>query len=434
MEFEHILILRLLMKNFLFFSFVTLLLGLASCGSRPNASVSSPAVPVIDVEAAMADLQDGLKLSDFGSRVRYVPLETNDSCLVALGPVKVWRDYILVGSRGVLYSFDRETGRFIAQVGHQGADPKGYGNFTPYCNEYNGLLYFKRLPDRLQKYDVFGKYYGAAKVPVPPVMPQSFLFLDSLVVGYHSAQAFLPVNGRLLSVFTEEGVLKDSVLRSESASVPFSENPGGRVGIMKVSEMGVLSYSLYGDDVNITLAPFHSMWKCEGRVRLKESFNDTILTLEEHGRLSPSYIFHYGSWALDEKSRLAGRSRDKLTVFSVVETPGKIFFQAISDLFETVREHSPLVRFHLFNGIYDKKSGRVRMAPEKEGIVDDITGGLPFRIQCVSSSDGAFVGVLDANEVVEWLEAHPEAKDNPRLAPLLKVKEEDNPVVVIVSQ
>ena len=74
------------------------------------------------------------------------------------------------------------------------------------------------------------------------------------------------------------------------------------------------------------------------------------------------------------------------------------------------------------------------MAPEKEGIVDDITGGLPFRIQCVSSSDGAFVGVLDANEVVEWLEAHTEGEDNPRLAPLLKVKEEDNPVVVIVSQ
>ena len=43
------------------------------------------------------------------------------------------------------------------------------------------------------------------------------------------------------------------------------------------------------------------------------------------------------------------------------------------------------------------------------------------------------MGVLEAGEVVGWLEAHPEAKDNPRLAPLLKVKEEDNPVVVIVS-
>ena len=43
------------------------------------------------------------------------------------------------------------------------------------------------------------------------------------------------------------------------------------------------------------------------------------------------------------------------------------------------------------------------------------------------------MGVLEAGEVVEWLETHPEAKDNPRLAPLLKVKEEENPAVVIVS-
>ena len=132
---------------------------LTVCGHKSQIQAPQEGLCVIDVESALADLQDGLKLSDFGSRVRYVPLETNDSSLVDLGPVKVWRDYILVGSRGVLYSFDRETGRFIAQVGHQGADPKGYGNFTPYCNEYNGLLYFKRLPDRLQKFDVFGKYF-----------------------------------------------------------------------------------------------------------------------------------------------------------------------------------------------------------------------------------------------------------------------------------
>ena len=106
----------------MFFSFVTLLLGLASCGSRPNASVSSPAVPVIDVEAAMADLQPALKLSDFGVDVRYIPLETRDSCLVSLGSVKVFDGNIVVSSRQnyVVLNFDKETGRFIAQLGHRG--------------------------------------------------------------------------------------------------------------------------------------------------------------------------------------------------------------------------------------------------------------------------------------------------------------------------
>lgn len=64
--------------------------------------------------------------------------------------------------------------------------------------------------------------------------------------------------------------------------------------------------------------------------------------------------------------------------------------------------------------------------------MDDINGFLPFTPR-FCGPHGEFVDILQAYEVVEWLEAHPEAKDNPRLAPLLKVKEEDNPVVVIVS-
>lgn len=89
--------------------------------------------------------------------------------------------------------------------------------------------------------------------------------------------------------------------------------------------------------------------------------------------------------------------------------------------------------FDIYNGIYDKQTGITRMAPEAGGIVDDLTGDLPFEIRSCSSPQGEFVFSLEAHEVVPWLEAHPEAKDNPRLAPLLKVKEEDNPVVVIVS-
>ena len=79
----------------------------------------------------MADLQDGLKLSDFGSRVRYVPLETSDSCLIGRTQWALWSERGLLvpsSSRNEvrMYSFDMETGRFITNVGHRGEDPKGY--------------------------------------------------------------------------------------------------------------------------------------------------------------------------------------------------------------------------------------------------------------------------------------------------------------------
>ena len=109
-------------EKFLFFTLAVLLLGLASCGDCPNASASSSEVPIIDVEAAMADLQPALKLSDFGIDVRYIPLETDDTCLVSLGSVKVFDGNIVVSSKQnyVVLNFDKGTGRFIAQLGHRG--------------------------------------------------------------------------------------------------------------------------------------------------------------------------------------------------------------------------------------------------------------------------------------------------------------------------
>ena len=422
----------------MFFSFVTLLLGLASCGSRPNSSASSPAVPVIDVEAAMADLQPALKLSDFGIDVRYIPLETDDTCLVSLGFVKVFDGNIVVSSKQnyVVLNFDKETGRFIAQLGHRGEDPEGYWGLTPYYNESNSLFYFERLPDQLQKYDAQGKYRGKVLIPTPPERPCAYAFEDSLVIGYHDIQ-----HDRQLSCFTERGELKDSVLRVPDL-MPLQRDEKV-FGMMRPS-MGKINFTIDAAGVVwIDLQSSLPLWKCEGRVRFKEGFGDTIFTLKDHHRLVPAYVFWYGDWALDAKSRRAGKSRGKLVAYAILESPEKIFFKAVSGFYESVIEIRAAAKgksgkvdlpgFDIYNGIYDKQTGITRMALEAGGIVDDLTGDLPFEIRSCSSPQGEFVFSLEAHEVVPWLEAHSEAKDNPRLAPLLKVKEEDNPVVVIVS-
>ena len=90
------------------------------------------------------------------------------------------------------------------------------------------------------------------------------------------------------------------------------------------------------------------------------------------------------------------------------------------------------IPFEVYNGIYDKRTETVSMASQESGIVDDIHGFLPFN-PIGRSSQGELVGILEAQDIVAWFDEHPEAKDNPKLAPLLKVQEEDNPVVVIVS-
>lgn len=388
---------------------------------------------VISVAGAMENLQECLKLSDLGKSVRYIPLETNDSCLVTLGPVYVWRDYILVNAGEGLYSFERETGRFITQVGHRGEDPTGYYSATPYCNDQNGLLYFVRKPNVLQKYNAFGEYQGGVPLPASPAMPCFYAFIDSCIVGYHEFLSFNPFESKLLSVFDEAGMKKDSVLRSGPKPVV----PDGEPTIVGGRNLGgcVVHYALYpGGGLTADLLPFTPLWKCGSDLRLYKGYNDTLFTWNKAHGLFPAFVFHYGKWKMDEQSLQEWNSHNRLITLSVVETPERIYFVCVKNLFETLQTgYKGLTDFELYQGVYDKQTGVVRMAPEKNGIVDDLTGDLSFTMQNRSSSDGEFVLAVEAHKVVAWLEEHPEAKDNPQLAPLLKVQEEDNPVVVIVS-
>ena len=62
-----------------------LLMSFTACGGKDSDSYDK-FLTVIDVESALAHLEDELTLSDLYDTVRYVPLETSDSCLVGAYP------------------------------------------------------------------------------------------------------------------------------------------------------------------------------------------------------------------------------------------------------------------------------------------------------------------------------------------------------------
>ncbi len=437
------------MRRIFLFGLVVLFLGLISCGSRPSVSASSSEVPFIDVEAAMADLQPALKLSDFGKEVRYVPLETNDSCLLS-GNVGVGlTDSCLVVSTNyglipLVYSFERESGRFISQVGHFGEDSTGYTSPAWFYNEQDGLLYFVRNPNQLQKYDRYGRYQGRMPVWVQSELPFSFIFIDSLALGYHKAPMDKTVShSKVLSVFDKNGVEVDSVLRTSFEAIS-----------KEVESKSTAIFSLFGTDVHVSVNKDNTvdidlsssrgsaLWNCGGEIRLKDGLNDTIYAWNPDKGLRPSVVFRLGRWRLDEESWQRNDSRDKLLVLGVRETENKLYFRCLNRPFETLREATvrlfsgggnpfDLLFSEVYHGVYDKQTGLTRMAPWGKGILDDLNGFLPFEVG--SNTQSEFVGILKADKIVAWLEKHPEAKGTPRLAPLLEVKGEDNPVVVIVS-
>lgn len=407
-------------KKFLFAAALTLVV--AACSNRPQPAETERLV-VIDVENAIGQLEE-LKLSQLGTTVRYVPLETGDSCFVGNNPqVQICGDHILVTFGQQCLCFDKSTGRFVNTIGHVGEDPEGYAspNFT--YNESNGLFYFVREPDQLLKYDAQGRYQGRVQIPTPPARPTMYAFCDSLIAGYYLNMARSGNHNRALLLFDESGRACDSVASQLPALPPATMQDIEAIHVWKLGLSGILLTRFSDGSVqgNITS---DAIWTCDGGLRYKEEFSDTVFTLRNN-RPEPVYAFHTGRWHFPAEARTQGSvSKDKLLPLSILETPQRIFFQCARNIYENNPE--------TLNGIYDKQSGITRMGKESAALTDDVNGFLPFRpLSC--STQGEFVSLVWPEDILPWLDEHPEAKNNPAIAPLLQIGEEDNPVVIIVQ-
>ena len=397
-------------------------LALAAC-SHPAAVVTDD-LAVVDVEEAVAAM-DGLKVSDLGDSVRYVPLETNDSCLIGRNPsVQVLDGYILVSSGGNVFSFDGQDGHFVAKIGHRGEDPQAYSSASAYYNEGDGLLYFVRYPDRLQLYDLCGHYRGSLKVPVPPEMPTAYAFSDSVIVGYYANLAQMNAHARALLLFGRAGQGCDTVSSLLPMLPPMGLQDISSISVKKFGNGGMILTRFQDGSVSANLMG-SNLWNHAGHVRFKESFCDTIYNVVDN-RLQPAVAFRTGRWHFPAGERANGEgSDDKILPMCILEGVETIFFQCVRGLYDD--------RPETLNGIYNRRTQTTRMAPESEGLADDINGFLPFR-PTASTAQGGYVSLLLPDDILPWLDEHPEARSNPALAPLLGIGEEDNPVVVIVCR
>ncbi|MDR1225020.1 MAG: DUF4934 domain-containing protein [Tannerella sp.] len=405
-----------------------------SCRERESGGAAAD-LKKIDVEQALQNVTR-LKVSDFGKTVRYIPLETADSGLVGGNPVvKVLKRYIVIeyGTQHCLL-FDREDGRFIAEIGHRGQDPEAFTSNFSRTDGREEFLYFERRPNRLVKYDMKGHFRGRTEFAPSAGLASSCLITDSEIIGYFDAVSSPPGRQWMLGLFDREGNLKDTVPPLSRAEIPAA--PDEIAGIA-VQRNGV--YSLYGqwaragaiiidykNDRKRIIAPNAvRMWKGSGDViRFKEDFTDTLYTVSG-SRLVPSIAFHTGRyrWPAAEKTDKRHNS-ERIFIADVSENDSLVFFQCIRGLYTD----SPV----LYNGLYDRKTGETRLGRHSDGIEDDITRFMPF-IPSGMSTSGEFVSLVEAADITAWLEQHPEAPANAQLSFLKELDAEANPVVILVK-
>lgn len=399
---------------------VIALMGLlVSCSSTPQ----SAKLCTVDVAGAMENPAE-LKLSELASDVRYVPLETTDSCLIGANP-----NILLLDKQIVVYSnkecllFNKADGKFLCKLGHGGNDPEAYSYPVPFYNGHNEMFYFKREPEWLQKYDASGRYQGRLKIPTPPAMPSEFGFMDSLVIGHYNniAMGYAP---RALLLFNEKGEEVDTV-HSLLPVLPQKEvSDIDNINVKKLGGMMIVLTRFKDGSYSSGIGGGIFLWNSKGETRFKENFNDTVFTVKR-SELTPYIVFKTGKWHWGAEARTDPKDNEsRLLIGKVFESPQAIFFQCIRGLYTNEPE--------MLSGIYNRKSGMTYMSPEKNGIIDDINDFMPFHLKACSLQ-GEYAGLVEAGEAVDWLKEHADLARNSKFSVLKGLTEDDNPVVVITK-
>ena len=229
-------------------------------------------------------------------------------------------------------------------------------------------------------------------------------------------------NGRALLLFNEAGELIDTV----PSLLPVLPNRGvddiNSISVKKQGNAGIILTTFKSGDASASVAGIPFLWKSDNKIRYKENFNDTIYTVSGN-ELTPYIAFSTGKWHWGAEARTESKDNEKrLLVGCIFETDHTVFFQCIRGLYTDEPE--------TFNGIYDRKANTTRMYAEKEGIKDDLTGFMAFRPKACSAQ-GEYGMIIDAGEVMTWLEENPEAAENEKLSALKELTDDSNPVVII---
>lgn len=392
---------------------------------------------IIDVVSAMQEIGE-IKASDYFQNVRCIPLETTDSCLIGKSPsILLFQDRILVNTmQKQCFLFDKQTGKFIRQIGHIGNDPGGYSSVDCWVDEKAGLIYFPGWNKQLVCYDLEGNYTGTVNPPKTSDATISYNYLggDTLIGFCHNMTgeeknriAFFRKNGELIDILPNEQTSNTSfgmdqigevaVLNGETAASLFTPAASKGVIIISGKEPETGSITFLGGNTNF--------WHLDNKTYFKETFNDTIFRIEGT-RLVADKILNLGEYHWPYEERYSKKYGKKIFITQLLENDRLLMFRFIIGLFGNESSKQ-------YNAAYNKSTGELKISELNKGLTDDLTNFIPFQPLTVSGK-GEFAGLILPEEIHEWLDKKEGNGKIPEpISRLKNIKEDDNPVIIVMD-
>lgn len=413
-------------------SFAAIALAAAGCGSE-----KSDAPGLIDIAGAIKSPAE-LKTSDLGRTITYIPLETTDSSLVASrfsltfasGKVIVSNTAGSLNTEGSVLAFDLSDGSFCNSIGHAGQDPEAFASVRCVSDAGENAVLFKGNGGKYVKYGLDGRFMG---IVTPEKSMEDMLpaFVDDTVYVYSVYEYFMKPKPMLSVVYAgKSGGMLDSVVVVPETPGPELEFNGGisvfiNNSMMRNTQQQGGAIKL-GSSPRVYMPGYPRLWRvADGKTHAMATFSDTIYEVSAGAQPQPVAVISLGEKAFPGSANgVREMADDEWTLSDLTETPTAMILG--------VKRGNDEVSETGFIGYYDKRSGTTRMTAADNGFADDLSGFMPF-YPVAATTDGALVGILKQEDILKWVEEHPDAEVPSALQPVIDSEEEPNPVLVIVK-
>ena len=389
---------------------VLIIILFTACSSSKNDREET--IQTVKIKEALDAKQNVLLSEIIDGNIEYVPLETNENSLIDNNPrFYLNKNEIIVFTKQKVSVFDRETGKFLREIGHYGRDPEGYQGTKysfPY-DEKNDLYYLSG-----QGQQVYFRYNSSGKL-----VDEITAYSDTKEPDIENSEfgeminAVAPLNDTCFvgSVWNING-------RQKTKLIIFNEN---NHRIKTYPQTKSFEYNIFTNGMNVYswegwFYPF------KDQLRFFERFSDTIYTVTMD-ELRPTFLLGNGNAGAPYTMRYKKEYNpdNYYLVENLFESEKFLFFKI------TYKKET-------YWGVYNKTEKSTKVSTNTDGIENDIDDIIPFQFYSADNNN-EIIGSREAFEVKLWLEQNPEkaAKLPPHLQKLKDIKENDNPLVMIAK-
>jgi len=374
---------------------------------------SKTSLQSIDLVANMNNFKQA-NLSQFGSDIKYIPLETKEDALLRVtSNFDISDKYIVItdGASCLLYDL---TGRFVRKFGTKGRGPEEYQNISNLTISNEKKILFTSMQD-LFEFNIDGSF---SRKYSKFIDPKYYLSTWQLVDDSLLLCVFDNLSGQ--DEFKALLVSKNGVVKQKFRNYEVLENKGSRIfnGIPKTYEFNKSVY-------------------------LKEQFNDTLFSLNKNYGLIPQFTLNLGKLKMPPDVRVAfsewtKRMNDYVLINEIFQTPDYLFLNV------NLGNKGPVKVL----GIFNKKSkefffGQTTNSENslsKTGFFNDIDAG-PMFFPGKLINDYTMAMIIEAKQLKDYANStafkdnvpkYPEKKK--QFEDLAKsLTEFDNPVLMLVT-